>query len=746
MFRTLGGQVAVEDPQAPSVQEFYAHPDYRVIAAFFLGWVFLISVYHIVCCALLRDVIRRLCLALRLSQPRMNTGDVEAPSSQEKAQDSRDSDQSSMTRWEINDSAFVFILNLCFAFTAVAEFASLLNLDSPNGDSVACAFVVAWGSMAAESARIFGLLMLSWRLRRLGIRFVESCVFWVGLLAVLGLVFALNATGPGTTSILAPNGISICYKQIYLPLSVALSGTLMGLELYTILRFVSLATYRPLGVRVVSKGFASLNVARAASLFALDLCTLVPGLWWVNTLAQNLPFCFSALLVIGTFNYPEKQERSATPRRQRSHDYNPRNSSALNMQRMSHNSLLTPSPFLLHFTDTPLASMPNETLRPSQHGRTGSGAGRDLVLHITRESTLNFPGNAQPSDIPAPPHSAPPKLTDPSEANESRSRKILPFQVEYARHLEEQAESLPTGPIVRKPKERPHMFVVIHDEDSEPTVEKHNSHGTIMGSDIIRLTPRTPRTKPSDSRLLSPDSAAPSCFPYSPVNDPVPIPCSAFYRSTSSSSAYTQNKYSMSGESSADEYAQSMVPPDSMRSPSDSPRRFSWRFLRQSYASTRTQAREELPTVLEGSSDSHSSLPRSSTGRSRSRRTTFGQSKQSVMSPDEPMPARVPSLSRLATIFKGDIPPSIPPLPFTPVLPASPLLVASPTGSGIGRGTGLLGGTSMVRGPRPPRSGSKSPGPDRELRSSLRADLVVGVSPISERSDNTGLASDGHSA
>lgn len=68
----------------------------------------------------------------------MNTGDVEAPSSQEKAQDSRDSDQSSMTRWEINDSAFVFILNLCFAFTAVAEFASLLNLDSPNGDSVAC--------------------------------------------------------------------------------------------------------------------------------------------------------------------------------------------------------------------------------------------------------------------------------------------------------------------------------------------------------------------------------------------------------------------------------------------------------------------------------------------------------------------------------------------------------------------------------------------------------------------------------
>lgn len=48
------------------------------------------------------------------------------------------------------------------------------------------AFVVAWGSMAAESARIFGLLMLSWRLRRLGIRFVESCVFWVGLLAVLG--------------------------------------------------------------------------------------------------------------------------------------------------------------------------------------------------------------------------------------------------------------------------------------------------------------------------------------------------------------------------------------------------------------------------------------------------------------------------------------------------------------------------------------------------------------------------------
>lgn len=68
--------------------------------------------------------------------------------------------------------------------------------------------------MASQSVRIVGLLMLSWRLRRLGAKQLEVYALWFGLFIVLGmsdslldsmrrcslslgLVFAVNATGTG---------------------------------------------------------------------------------------------------------------------------------------------------------------------------------------------------------------------------------------------------------------------------------------------------------------------------------------------------------------------------------------------------------------------------------------------------------------------------------------------------------------------------------------------------------------------
>lgn len=40
--------------------------------------------------------------------------------------------------------------------------------------------------MASQSVRIVGLLMLSWRLRRLGAKRLEVYALWLGLLVVLG--------------------------------------------------------------------------------------------------------------------------------------------------------------------------------------------------------------------------------------------------------------------------------------------------------------------------------------------------------------------------------------------------------------------------------------------------------------------------------------------------------------------------------------------------------------------------------
>lgn len=53
--------------------------------------------------------------------------------------------------------------------------------------SLAVAFVVAWGDMAAQSARLVGLLVLSFELKQLGIKRWEIIVFWAWLGVAIGM-------------------------------------------------------------------------------------------------------------------------------------------------------------------------------------------------------------------------------------------------------------------------------------------------------------------------------------------------------------------------------------------------------------------------------------------------------------------------------------------------------------------------------------------------------------------------------
>lgn len=48
------------------------------------------------------------------------------------------------------------------------------------------AFLVAWGGMAAQAARLLGLLKLSLDLKKMGVRRWESLVFWALLTVALG--------------------------------------------------------------------------------------------------------------------------------------------------------------------------------------------------------------------------------------------------------------------------------------------------------------------------------------------------------------------------------------------------------------------------------------------------------------------------------------------------------------------------------------------------------------------------------
>ena len=74
---------------------------------------------------------------------------------------------------------------------AVSVAADDINLTQTNISS-STAFVVAWGGMAAQSARLIGLLILSFELRQLGISRWENIV----------LGFKLEIVGLGATELL----------------------------------------------------------------------------------------------------------------------------------------------------------------------------------------------------------------------------------------------------------------------------------------------------------------------------------------------------------------------------------------------------------------------------------------------------------------------------------------------------------------------------------------------------------------
>ncbi|PCH41023.1 hypothetical protein WOLCODRAFT_162747 [Wolfiporia cocos MD-104 SS10] len=710
----LSGQVAVQDPQNPSVQEFYAHPDYRVVAAFVLGWVFLNSVYYTACSTLLREAIRRCCRTCRFHRPDQRSIDIEAPGADEKHSVNVRLGQSSSVRDDTDSGAFIFILNICFAFAAFAQFCSLLDLGGSDGNTIACTFVIAWASMASHCARMSGLLMLSREMGRLGIRRWETYLIWAGLLSVLGLVFALNAIGTGNTSLVGPSGNSICYRQYFLPLSLSLSAGLMSLELFCTLRLISLnsPTSR---LRDVVVGALNLNVTRALSLLVLDVMVVVPAAIWVNMLAQYIPYSVGSILVLVTFNHTKRTHASHW------NHAAVEDKPAICIQRISRqtlNSLLTPSPILVNVLDEPLSPISRNETTATQgshntHNAEGTSGGSQVLL-VSRMGLAGTLAGAAEDILPLP-LSAPPVMDGPHKTMALDPRKILPFQVEYAERLE-QAEkeeqqrlaALPTGPVVRPPRQRPQVFVVINDEDRP--ARSRTSRSSVLGSDIIHLTHSTPRKDRRESGIWSPDSAAMSSYRYASPHDSIAASRPAVHGSMSAYSAYTSLRRSLSTEMSPERSERHLSLGDSTMSAGDVSRRYSWRpMARLSNMSTRTQAWEELPTVVEGKPENSPSLPLTpSSARIRSKRRTFGQSWKGK-------PQYSKSRESLAAI---SVPPpslrltpsphaAIPPLPASPLPALSPLptLPASPYGAG--RGAGMLG---TIRGPRPPPIAVPSPG------------------------------------
>jgi len=122
--------------QDPSTIEFLQNPDFRQMASFFLGWVFLYSVQLIarskICHALLS-------FNRPFSQPRSrSTPDLEAHTSRAPNTMPPEKSDNTFSRRQLlhanEGHALILTLSLCFASASIAHFISLLDFSTRNGE------------------------------------------------------------------------------------------------------------------------------------------------------------------------------------------------------------------------------------------------------------------------------------------------------------------------------------------------------------------------------------------------------------------------------------------------------------------------------------------------------------------------------------------------------------------------------------------------------------------------------------
>ncbi|PBK69668.1 hypothetical protein ARMSODRAFT_1084378 [Armillaria solidipes] len=276
---------------APTIaQEVIDHPDHRQIATFFLGWVFITAINNMATSAFLQNIAARVFSHSRRSS-RENLGEIEH------CEDGLGSPFKLTTGCPI----LLFMLSLFFISASIAFFTSLLFFRSETGPL--CSFVVAWGGLSVQFARLVALFLLLFALRRSGIKRLETFVYLGWLLCGLGCEFANYAVGTGTL-VKFPKGENfLCYRQRdnVLPISLTASSVFSLLEIYVIARTLVLTHSYTQGQR---EWLADIHVVQACSLLVFDLLMFVPSAFFTGILGEFIPFSIGSVLVLGkSFQY-----------------------------------------------------------------------------------------------------------------------------------------------------------------------------------------------------------------------------------------------------------------------------------------------------------------------------------------------------------------------------------------------------------------------------------------------------------
>lgn len=529
--------LVVTGVQDPSPIEFLQNPDFRQMAAFFLGWVFFSSFQLIACSKMLQKL-------LSFNRPFSRSCSHAAPDIE--AHTSRTPDAPSPEKTPMRDHTFlcrqllraneghalILTLAICFASASVAHFASLLDF-STHGGGTACAFVVACGGMTGQAARLIGLLILGQELRRLGVQRYEAWLFYAVLGVALGLVFANIAIGVGTTRYVPQLGISLCYRRHFMPTSLASTCLRIVLDIYVVARTMTFITPPFLRWRHQVETITDFRILRALSLLLLDALTTPSDVIPTNLLLDFIPFSVGALVVLAVFASPVKLNEDGASETLP----DVRHSSVRFIARLSPGSTASiirtaneqlPSTVSSRISADSVGSIRGPAIecvdlrtrapqssptatetspRPLTSSMPQSWLPRNLSL-LRRSPTLSLPrlsveNSKQPSTVAPIPASA--------------SRQILPDQAKYVEWFD-QEQSLPPGPSWKKWR-RPQVSIIITDDRRESVSESHALTSAILGSDIIRSNsagPANPTSATADPARTSSDETIMPAF--SPVS------------------------------------------------------------------------------------------------------------------------------------------------------------------------------------------------------------------------------------
>ncbi|KAG2156103.1 hypothetical protein DEU56DRAFT_765562 [Suillus clintonianus] len=302
--------LVVRDASTLSISEFLEHPDYRQIASFFLGWVFVCSLLCVVTSPVMCHLYRKCSKAFdeRRGLQLDTNGNRALWNNSEKLQGTLfwGDRNSTIQPLEDENSALVLLLSLCFAFASVANFSSLLSFNSDSGPS-SCAFVVALGGISAACARFMGLIILNHDLRKFELRRWEIYAAWSWLVVAGAFVVATCAISVGAVVYVLQLDTYLCYRTSYLPTAVTMSVMFVILELYIIGRLLSLIAPPFLEFKHRIGAATDTRVLRALSLLLFDLLNLAPGLKLIGVIGEFVSFSIGALIVLAMFRKHRRQ-------------------------------------------------------------------------------------------------------------------------------------------------------------------------------------------------------------------------------------------------------------------------------------------------------------------------------------------------------------------------------------------------------------------------------------------------------